>query len=164
MSDQNDLVLERVLDAPRDLVWKAWTNPEHLKKWWAPRPYQTPECEMELRPGGKFYTRMTGPDGFDSAGTGCFLEVVEGEKIVWTSALLPGYRPIAGDPADCGGFPFTAIVTFEDNGDGRTRYKAVALHRNQADRDTHAKMGFHEGWGTCADQLGEMARALGAEA
>jgi len=161
--DDNDLVLERILDARRDLVWKAWTTPELLKRWWAPRPYETPEVEMELRPGGKFYTRMTGPDGFDSAGTGCFLEVVEGARIVWTSALLPGYRP-AGAIEDCGGFPFTAVVTLEDAGDGRTLYKAVALHRNEADRETHAGMGFHEGWGTCAAQLGEVAAGLGADA
>lgn len=157
--DGNDLVLERVLDAPRHLVWKAWTDPEHLKRWWAPRPYQTPECEMDLRPGGIFRTRMTGPDGFDSDGAGCFLEVVEGEKITWTSALLPGFRP-AADIADCGGFPFTAIVTLEDAGEGRTLYRAVAMHRNEADRDTHEKMGFHQGWGTCADQLGEVAGGL----
>ena len=158
MSD-HDLVLERVLDAPRALVWKAWTDPELMKKWWAPRPYQTPEVDVDLRPGGRFYTRMTGPDGFDSAGEGCVLEVVEGEKIVWTSALLGGYRP-AGDIADCGGFPFTAIVTLSDSGDGRTHYRAVALHRNAADRETHEKMGFQEGWGTCADQLGEVAKEL----
>ncbi len=160
MAEQNDLVLERVLDAPRELVWKAWTDPERLKTWWAPRPYQTPECEMDLRPGGKFYTRMTGPDGFDSRGTGCFLEIVPGEKVVWTNALGPGYRPQDVGAEDCGGFPFTAIMTFEDNGDGRTRYKAVALHRNEKDRDTHAQMGFQEGWGTCADQLAEVARSL----
>ena len=163
MSDHQDLVLERLLDAPRDLVWKAWTTPEHLRKWWAPRPYETPECELDLRPGGRFYTRMTGPDGFDSAGTGCFLEVVEGERIVWTNALLPGCRP-AGEIEDCGGFPFTAVVTLEDAGDGKTLYRAVALHRNEADRATHEKMGFHDGWGTCADQLGEVAQALGANA
>jgi uncharacterized protein YndB with AHSA1/START domain len=163
MSGHDDLVLERTFDAPRDLVWKAWTRPEYVKQWWAPRPYETADVEMDLRPGGKFYTRMTGPEGFDSAGAGCFLEVVEGEKLVWTSALLPGYRP-ADAIEDCGGFPFTAIVTFEDSGDGRTRYKAVVLHRNAADRETHEKMGFHEGWGTCADQLGEVARGLGADA
>lgn len=164
MADEtHDLVLEKILDAPRELVWRAWTDPEHLKKWWAPRPYQTPEVEVELRPGGKFYTRMTGPDGFDFRGTGCVLEVVEGEKIVWTSALGPGYRPV-DVVEDCGGFPFTAIVTMEDNGDGRTRYKAVALHRNEKDRETHAQMGFQEGWGTCADQLGEVARELAATA
>jgi uncharacterized protein YndB with AHSA1/START domain len=164
MAEKNDLVVERLLDAPRDLVWRAWSDPEQLKQWWAPRPYQTPECEMDLRPGGAFYTRMTGPDGFNSSGTGCFLEVVEGEKIVWTSALGPGYRPQDVAAEDCGGFPFTAILTFEDNGDGRTRYKAVALHRNEKDRETHAAMGFQEGWGTCADQLGEVARGLAATA
>lgn len=161
MAEATDLVLERILDAPRDLVWKAWTGPEHLKRWWAPKPYETPECEIDLRPGGIFYTRMTGPDGFDARGTGCFLEVVEGEKIIWTSALLPGYRP-AETPEDCGGFPFTAIVTLEDAGDGKTRYKAVAMHRNEADRDTHEKMGFHEGWGTCAAQLEQVAAGLRA--
>lgn len=164
MNEETDLVLERILDAPRDLVWKAWTNPEHLKQWWAPRPYQTPEAEFDLRPGGKFYTRMTGPDGFDARGTGCFLEVVEGERIVWTSALGPGWRPQDVDPDDCGGFAFTAIVTLADAGDGKTLYKAVALHKNQADSETHAKMGFHEGWGTCAEQLGEVARGLGVGA
>jgi uncharacterized protein YndB with AHSA1/START domain len=163
MAEGNDLVLERLLDAPRDMVWRAWTDPEQLKRWWAPKPYETPEVDMDLRPGGKFYTRMTGPDGFDFKGTGCFLEVVEGEKIVWTSALGPGYRPV-DVVEDCGGFPFTAIMTLEDNGDGRTRYKAVALHRNEKDRETHAAMGFQEGWGTCADQLGEVAREMAATA
>lgn len=159
MTEKFDLSIERTLDAPRDLVWKAWTTPEHLRRWWAPRPYETPECEMDLRPGGIFRTRMTGPDGFDFDGTGCFLEVAEGERITWTSALLPGFRP-AGDIADCGGFPFTAIVTLRDAGDGKTLYRAVAMHRNAADRETHSKMGFHEGWGTCADQLGEVAAEL----
>jgi uncharacterized protein YndB with AHSA1/START domain len=160
MAEHHDLVLERVLDAPRDLVWKAWTSPEHLKRWWAPRPYETPECEMDLRPGGIFRTRMTGPDGFDFDGTGCFLEVVPGERITWTSALLPGFRPAPEQVEGCGGFPFTAIITFEDRGDGRTLYRAVAMHRNEADRGTHERMGFHDGWGTCADQLGEVAAGL----
>ena len=164
MAEPKDLVVERLLDAPRALVWKAWTNPEHLRKWWAPRPYETPECELDLRPGGGFCTRMTGPDGFDSAGTGCFLEIVEGEKIVWTSALLPGWRPAPAGEHGCGDFTFTAIVTLEDEGDGRTRYRAVALHASEADRDTHAKMGFEEGWGTCADQLGEVAAGPGGPA
>lgn len=159
MADGNDLVLERMLDAPRELVWRAWSDPELVKRWWAPRPYQTPECEMDLRPGGAFYTRMTGPDGFDVSGTGCFLEVVPAEKVIWTSALLPGYRPAAAIE-DCGGFPFTAVITFEDAGGGRTRYRAVAIHRNAEDRETHEKMGFQEGWGTCAAQLEEVARDL----
>jgi uncharacterized protein YndB with AHSA1/START domain len=161
MAQTHDLVLERTLDAPRALVWRAWTSPEHVKQWWAPRPYQTPECEIDLRPGGRFYTRMTGPDGFEFRGTGCFLDVVDGEKIVWTSALGEDWRPNDIGPSGCGQFAFTAVVTLEDAGDGRTRYRAVAMHANQADSETHAAMGFHEGWGTCADQLGEVAAGLG---
>ena len=160
----HDLVLERTLDAPRDLVWRAWTDPEQVKKWWAPRPYQTPEVEIDLRPGGIFRTRMTGPDNFEEDGAGCVLEVVEGEKIVWTSALGPGWRPATMDVDGCGAFPMTAIITFADAGDGKTLYRAVALHRNQADRDTHEQMGFHDGWGTVAGQLEEVAKTLGATA
>jgi uncharacterized protein YndB with AHSA1/START domain len=161
-ADHHDLVLERILDAPRELVWKAWTDPEHLRQWWAPKPYQTPETDIDLRPGGHFNTRMTGPDGFDSSGTGCFLEVEPLQKIVWTNVLTTGYRP--NQPEDCGGFPFTAIVTFADAGDGRTRYRAVAMHKDAADRDSHEQMGFHEGWGTVAGQLEQVAKALGEKA
>jgi uncharacterized protein YndB with AHSA1/START domain len=160
VTEKFDLTIERTLDAPRKLVWMAWTSPEHIKRWWAPRPYQTPECEIELRPGGKFYTLMTGPDGFHEAGTACVLEVVPGERIVWTTSLRDGYRPNEFPPEGCGAFPFTAIHTFEDAGDGKTRYRATVLHRNAADRDAHAAMGFDQGWGTCAEQMGEVAREL----
>lgn len=162
MAEATDLVLERTLNAPRDLVWQALTSPEHLRKWWAPRPYQTTDIELDLKPGGIFRLRMVGPDGFDTGtgGAGCVLEVIDGEKLVWTSALQPGFRPLASDPTDCGGFPFTAIMSLEDAGGGKTLYRAIAIHRNEADSETHAKMGFHEGWGTCADQLGEVATGL----
>ena len=157
---ETDLVLERTLDAPRHLVWTALTTPEHIKKWWAPRPYQTPEVELDLRPGGRFYNRMTGPDGFEAAGNGCILDVAEGERMVWTSALGPGWRPNDLGPEGCGRLSFTAIMTLADAGEGKTLYRAVAMHRNPADAETHAKMGFHDGWGTCADQLGEVAAEL----
>jgi uncharacterized protein YndB with AHSA1/START domain len=159
MAEGKDLAVERVLDAPREAVWRALTSSELMKLWWAPKPYETPEVELEARPGGKFYTRMTGPDGFEVSGTGCVLEAVEGERIAWTSALLPGFRP-AAVIEDCVSFPFTAIVTLEDAGASKTLYRAVALHRNEADRDAHAGMGFVEGWGICADQLGAVAAGL----
>ena len=69
-------------------------------------------------------------------------------------------RPNDLGPEGCGGLAFTAIMSLEDAGDGKTLYRAVAMHRNQTDSETHAKMGFHDGWGTCADQLGEVAEAL----
>jgi uncharacterized protein YndB with AHSA1/START domain len=165
MTDKLDLVLERTIDAPIDLVWRAYTDPQHLKRWFAPRPYEISEIELDLQPGGIFRIRMIGPDGFDTGhGTpGCVLEVVEREKLVWTSALGPGYRPSeAGE--GCESFPMTAVITFADAGNGQTAYKAVALHKDAADRETHEKMGFHDGWGTTAGQLEELARSLGVNA
>jgi uncharacterized protein YndB with AHSA1/START domain len=161
MMAETDLVLERTLDAPVDLVWEAYTNPEHMKRWFAPKPYEVTEMELDLKPGGVFRLRMVGPDGFDTGHgvPGCVLEVIEREKLVWTNALGPGYRPNETGEG-CESFPFTAVVTFADAGNGKTRYKALALHKGVADRDTHANMGFEQGWGTVASQLEEFARSL----
>jgi len=161
MTDKLDLVLERTIDAPVDLVWKAYTDAEHLKRWFAPRPYEITECDLDLKPGGVFRIRMMGPDGFDTGhGTpGCVLEVVEGKKLAWTSALGPGYRPNESGEG-CDSFPMTAVITFQDLGNGKTAYKAVSLHKNEADREAHEKMGFHGGWGTVAGQLEEYAQGL----
>jgi uncharacterized protein YndB with AHSA1/START domain len=165
MMADTDLVLERTLDAPVALVWEAYTNPEHMKRWFAPKPYEVSEMELDLRPGGIFRLRMIGPDGFDTGHgvPGCVLEVVEREKLVWTSALGPGYRP-AETGEGCESFPFTAVVTFADAGNRKTEYKAVALHKDVAGRETHEKMGFHDGWGTVAGQLEEFAQSLAANA
>ena len=165
MTEKLDLVLERTIDAPVDLVWKAYTNPEHLKRWFAPRPYEITECELDLKPGGIFRIRMQGPDGFDTGhgNAGCVLEVVEGNKLTWTSALGPGYRP-AEMGEGCESFPMTAIITFADAGNGKTAYKAVALHKDAKDRDMHEQMGFQDGWGTTAKQLEELAKSLSVNA
>jgi len=162
MTDKLDLVLERTIDAPIDLVWQAYTDPQHLKKWFAPRPYEISELELDLQPGGIFRIRMVGPDGFDTGhgNAGCVLEVIEGKKLAWTSALGPGYRPAEMAATGCESFPMTAVITFADGGDGKTAYKAVALHKNAADKETHEKMGFHDGWGTTATQLEELAKGL----
>ena len=165
MAGDTDLILERTLDAPVELVWEAYTNPEHIKEWFAPKPFQITEVDLDLQPGGVFRIRMVGPDGFDTGHgvPGCVLEVVERKKLSWTSALGPGYRPNeAGE--GCESFPMTAIVTFADAGGGKTQYRAVSLHRNMADKEAHEKMGFHEGWGTVAKQLEEFAQHLAANA
>jgi uncharacterized protein YndB with AHSA1/START domain len=165
MADGNDLVLERTLNAPVDLVWKAYTDPEHLKRWFAPKPYEITEMELELKPGGIFRMRMVGPENFDTGHgvPGCVLEVIDCQKLVWTSALGPGYRP--NDMGEgCESFPFTAVITFADAGNGKTAYKAIALHKDAADRDTHANMGFEQGWGTVAGQLEEYAKGLSVNA
>jgi len=142
-----DLVLERVVDVSPELVWEAWTRPEHLREWFVPKPWTTTECEIDLRPGGIFRTVMQSPDGEAHPGVGCYLEVVPRERLVWTAALLPGYRP-APDPD----LSFTAIITLQPEGSG-TRYTATAIHKAPDDRKRHEEMGFHEGWGTALDQL-----------
>jgi uncharacterized protein YndB with AHSA1/START domain len=140
-----DLVLERVIDVPRELVWAAWTKPDHVVKWFAPAPWEATECEIDLRPGGMFRFVMRSPEGQEFPGTGCYLEVIPNEKLVWTDALLPGYRP---SPSPF----FTAVVILEPHGKG-TKYTAIAIHRDEATRKHHEEMGFREGWGKCLDQL-----------
>lgn len=148
-----DLVLERVIDVPRERVWAAWTKPEQIKKWFCPAPWTTVDCEVDLRPGGIFRTVMRSPEGQEFPNVGCYLEIIQNEKLVWTSALLPGYRPANLDSlVGCAELAFTAIITLESHGSG-TKYTAVALHKDEEGRKKHAEMGFHEGWGKCLDQL-----------
>jgi len=147
-----DLVLTRVVDAPLPLLWKAWTKPKHLVKWFTPAPWSTVEAEIDLRPGGIFRTVMRSPEGTLHPNVGCYLEVAPQERLVFTDALLPGYRPAEK--------PFmTAIVTFEAHGSG-TRYTATALHHDAAMRAQHEEMGFHQGWATALDQLVAYAKTL----
>lgn len=147
-----DLVLERVVDVPRELVWAAWTRPEHVRKWFTPAPWTVSDCEIDLRPGGIFRTVMRSPEGKEFPNIGCFLEVVPNERLVWTDALLPGYRP-AENPF------FTAIIALEPHGSG-TRYIATAIHRDEAGRKKHEEMGFHQGWGKALDQLVADAKTM----
>ena len=147
-----DLVLERVVDVPPALVWEAWTKPEHLRHWFTPKPWTVAHCEVDLRPGGTFRTVMRGPDGEEHDVAGCYLEIVPQQRLIWTDALLPGYRPSA-NPF------FTAIVELEPAGKG-TRYRATAIHRDEDGRKKHEEMGFHQGWGTVLDQLVEYAKAM----
>ncbi len=151
-------MLERVVDVPPSLVWRAWTEPEHLKVWFCPRPWRVTDCEIDLRPGGMFRTVMCSPEGQEFPNAGCYLEVVPNERLIWTDALLPGYRPsdkgIAADHLF-----MTAIITMAPEGAG-TRYTALALHRDEAGRKQHEEMGFHEGWSTVLDQLVEHAKTM----
>jgi uncharacterized protein YndB with AHSA1/START domain len=157
-----DLLLERVIDVPRELVWKAWTQPEHLKAWFTPAPWSTTECELDLRPGGLFRTVMRSPEGEEFDNVGCYLEVIKNERLTWTNALQPGFRPSGpadAGSAECAHLLFTAVLSLEDHGTG-TRYTALAMHPTPAARDEHEAMGFHEGWGKALDQLVEAMKAL----
>src|SRR5277367_2194652 len=116
-----DLVLERVVDVPPEFLWRGWTQPAQLKKWFTPAPWKTVDCEIDLRPGGKFRTVMRGPEGQEFDNVGCFLEIVPHRKLVWTGALGPGYRPRPAGPA--GSFVMTAVITLQPQGAG-TLYTA----------------------------------------
>lgn len=112
-----DLSFTRVVDVPRAQVWRAWTEPELLKHWFCPLPWKTIDCEIDLRPGGVFRTTMQSPEGVEFPNLGCYLEVVPDTKLVWTNAMLPGYRPSVVS-ATCGSedatFLFTAMVELAD--------------------------------------------------
>ncbi len=149
----NDLVITRIIDAPRDKLYRCWTEPELMKQWFCPRPWTTPVIETDVRPGGSSYILMRGPDGQEMPNRGVYLEVVKNQKLVFTDAYTRAWEP-AEKPF------FTGIIEFEDLGGGRTRYTATARHWRAEDREAHEKMGFHEGWGICADQLAALAKTL----
>lgn len=140
-----ELVISRIIDAPRERVYRAWTDPRQLARWWGPHGMTTPVCEMDLRPGGVFRTVMRAPDGTEYPTKGVFLEIVSPERIVFSDAFEPGFQPAVE--------PFmTAIVTFEAWG-GKTKHTARALHKSSADRERHRQMGFHQGWSESFDRL-----------
>src|SRR3546814_14247524 len=124
-----------------------------MKQLFTPRPWTTPVVEVDLRPVGANLIVMRGPDGNEFPNRGIYLEVVKNERLVFTDAFVSAWEPSEK--------PFmTGIITFEDEG-GKTRYTARVRHWTVAAREEHEKMGFHEGWGQCADQLAalEIGRA-----
>lgn len=152
-----DLVLERYMAVPTELVWRAWTEPEHLKVWFVPAPWSVARCTLDLRPGGEFHTVMRSPEGEEmDEGAGCILEVVPNRRLAWTSALGPAFRPLIAGPE---GLPFSAVITMEPRGDG-TDYRALVRHADPAARERHEEMGFHDGWGAMHDQLVAYAKTL----
>lgn len=157
---ETDLILDRTVSTPRRLVWKAWTEPEHLMRWFCPRPWRTTHCEIDLRPGGRFVTVMRSPEGEEYPGTGCYLAIEPETRLVWTSALGEGFRP---NPAPVGdaAFLFTGILTFTDAPEGGTRYHVRAMHADARGRQAHVDMGFAEGWGAALDQLVEAMAGVG---
>jgi uncharacterized protein YndB with AHSA1/START domain len=147
-----DLMLTRELDAPREILYTCWTTPAHLVHWFVPKPHKVTACALDVRVGGAFNTTFD-VEGNLMENEGVYLEVIPNEKLVFTDAYSVGWKP-APEPF------MTAILTFEDIGGGRTRYTAVARHRNADSAKAHKDMGFFDGWGTVATQLEEYARGL----
>lgn len=147
-----DLMVERELNVTPEVAWMLWTEPEHLRRWYAPSPGRISECEVDLHPGGVFRFVIQLPDGTESRIHCCYLEVTPFSRLIWTDALLPGYRPAQQ------AF-FTAEMTLTPRGQ-TTLCNTAAFHRNEEDSRLHAELGFYDGWGTVLDQLATYARTF----
>ena len=150
--NNRDLVLTRLIDASPEAVYRCWTEPDLMTRWFAPKPWSTPRASVDLRPGGANLVVMTDENGTEYPSPGQYLEIVPNRKLVFTDAYVGDWQP-SEKPF------FTCVLTFEAEG-GKTRYTATARHWTVEDREAHEKMGFHEGWGLCAAQLEEVAKSL----
>ena len=148
MTDGNhplDLTLHREIDLPKALVWKAWTTPEILLKWFCPPPWHVEACDIDLQPGGLFRTVFVGPDGQKMENLGCYLSVKNEQELIFTDALGPNFRPT--------GASFSTVSLRLSEQHGKTHYDVRVLHKNAEDRKQHQEMGFDVGWNQCLDQL-----------
>lgn len=134
---ERELVIERVFDAPRELVFKAWTKPEYLRRWWGPEGFTVPVCEMDFRAGGVFRFIFRGPDGNDFPFHGSFVEIVTPEKIVFQ-----------GNIHDVPGQDVFTIVTFAEDG-GKTKLTVRQTYAFESD----ATRGASVGWSQTLDHL-----------
>lgn len=148
-TDALDLAFERLVELPPEAIWRAWTTPALITQWFTPAPWETIASEIDLRPGGRFYTVMRSPEGQSFPHEGCYLAIEPNKRLVWTNALGPDFRPA---DSSGGGPVITAEITLTPEGSG-TRYRALARHATAADCQAHAAMGFEEGWGKALDQL-----------
>lgn len=148
-----ELVLQRMLAAPREMLFRCWTDPQLITQWFTPPPWKTLRAEIDLRAGGHSCITMQSPEGQQFPNRGIYLEVVPNAKIVFTDAFVGAWEP--SDKAFMVG-----TITFEDAGDGRTLYTARVQHWSVGDREAHEKMGFHEGWGVATQQLEALAQRV----
>ena len=148
----HELVLTRLIDAPRHRVYRCWTEPALIVQWFTPPPWKTIAAEIDVRPGGANLITMQGPDGALMPNAGQYLEVLPDRRLVFTDAFVGDWVPSA-KPF------FTCVLSFDDEA-GQTRYTARARHWNAEDCAAHEKMGFHTGWGIAADQLAALAATL----
>lgn len=151
---KHELVIELTLDAPKEKLYRCWTEADLLKKWFAPKPWTTPKAELDMRAGGASVITMRSPEGQEVPNPGVYLEVVPNRKLVFTDAFTAGWVPKDGAPFMVG------EVTFEDAGPGKTKYIAKARHWTAEAKAQHEKMGFVPGWTMCARQLEELAKTL----
>ncbi len=147
------LTLERTLAAPRRAVWRCWTEAELMPHWFCPKPWFVKDVDLDVRPQGVSSMTMCGPNGETFPNRGIYLAVEEGKRLVFTDAFTSAWIP--SEKAFMVG-----EILLADAPNGQTHYIAKAHHWNEADRDEHLKMGFHEGWVIAAEQLEALAKSL----
>jgi uncharacterized protein YndB with AHSA1/START domain len=152
----NELSITRTIAAPRAAVWRCWTEPELLKRWYCPKPWQVTEASLDLRPGGRMNTVFEGPDGERHDNKGIFLEIVPMERLIFTDAFTEGFMPKDGAPF------MTGSVHLSDAPDGGTVMRWGGHHWTADDKAKHEAMGFHDGWNAAATQLDELAQEIAA--
>lgn len=152
MNPDLDLTLQRVIRAPREAVWRAWTDPSQLEQWWVPAPTVARVDQLELRPGGAFVTRMS-DDGVDFVAhmDALFIVVDDRQRLVFTNVIDSAWRPANPSPV-----AMTAEITFGEHPEG-TDYRVVVRHGDPAARARHEDLGFMDGWGTVTEQLAGFA-------
>ncbi len=142
---ERDLILEKVVPVPANFLYRGWTDPDLLMKWFVPAPYSVSDCEVDPVPGGAFTLTIRDPEGNESSEPGCYLRLIPDELVVFTDTLGPGFRPT-------GNAFFTGMISFQTTDDG-TRYTARAIHGTAEHRKRHADMGFEKGWSLTLEQL-----------
>jgi uncharacterized protein YndB with AHSA1/START domain len=143
-NEEQELVLTRVFDAPRELVFKVWTDPKHVARWWGPHGFTNPVCELDLRPGGAIRIHMRAPDGTVYPMTGVFQEIVEPERIVFISAALDA----AGNPV----FEVLTTVTFAEQGK-KTKQTMRARVIKTTPQAAPYIAGMEQGWTQSLERL-----------
>ena len=144
-----ELVITRVFDAPRELVWQAWTDPQHVMRWWGPKGFSNASCESDLRVGGSFLLNMRAPDGNIYPCKGFYREIVEPERIVYDSEADENHPCGAGLP------PRSLVtVTFTEQGNKTT----LTLHtrfKSAARKEAANLAGYSTSWGEALERLAE---------
>lgn len=149
-----DLRLDAILDAPREAVWRCWSEPALLMEWFCPKPWRVTRADMDLRPGGRMNNVMEGPNGERFKNVGCCLDVERGRRLVFTDAYTEGFVPAEKHF-------MTGYLELEDAPGGATRMIWGARHATDEDTKKHLDMGFVEGWKAAAAQLETLAKSLG---
>src|SRR5437588_5152071 len=146
-----ELVLTRIFDAPRELVYKVWTDPQHVSKWWGPSVFTNPVCEIDLRPGGTYLYVMRSPEGMDFPVQGKFIEIVDNERIVYSHDMFEQqdfWKMMLGKSVtsvDFSTLQLMITVTFEDHGN-KTKLALITRFVSNDLRDAMLKMQMAEGW------------------